>query len=71
MKPASRKKSARKKPKPSPDELRQYMQALSEEHQQAWQEELLEAAPYWTYLLALHLRIVELDHLEEAVQELL
>jgi hypothetical protein len=27
--------------------------------------------PYWTHLLALHLRIVELDRLEDAVKELL
>ena len=31
----------------------------------------MEKAPYWVYLIGLHLRMVELEHLEEAVQELL
>ena len=69
MKRASSKRAARNK-KPSPDLVRQYIQSLVEQHQHEWHEELMAAAPYWTHLLCLHLRIVELDHLEEAVQEL-
>ena len=70
MKRASPKRTARNK-KPSPDLIRQYIQRLVDQHQQEWHEELVDTAPYWTHLLCLHLRIVELDHLEEAVQELL
>jgi hypothetical protein len=37
----------------------------------AWQAELTSAAPYWAYLLNLHLRLVELGRMEEGVEELL
>ena len=66
-----RKKSRPLKTDPTTDLLRQYMQSLAEEHQEAWRSELMSAAPYWTYLLGLHLRLVELENLEAAVQELL
>ena len=55
----------------SVDTLRSYMKAVSDNHNEEWSAELMSDAPYWTHLLALHLRMVELDHLEEAVQELL
>jgi len=59
-------------PKPaSVDTLRSYMKATSENHNEEWSAELMSQAPYWEYLLGLHLRMIELDHLEEAVQELL
>ena len=67
----TRKRSAPRPAEPTPDQIRCYMQRMVEEHQQAWQQELTSAAPYWIYLIGLHLRMVELDHLEEAVQELL
>jgi len=44
---------------------------MSENHNEQWSAELMTTAPYWTHMLALHLRMVELDHLEEAVEELL
>ena len=66
-----RKQSTHRKPEPTPDLLRQYMQTLSEEHQEAWHSELMSAAPYWTYLLGLHLRLVELENLEAGAEELL
>ncbi|MDT7815831.1 MAG: hypothetical protein QOJ42_5747 [Acidobacteriaceae bacterium] len=70
MKRPSGKKIARNR-KPSPDLIRRQIQQMGDEHRQAWQEELSAPAPYWSRLLALHLRLVELDHLEEAVEELL
>jgi len=55
----------------SVDTLRSYLHAMSENHNEQWSAELMTTAPYWTHMLALHLRMVELDHLEEAVEELL
>jgi hypothetical protein len=69
VKRASRKRTTRKNP--SRDLIRRHIQHLAEDHQQAWHQELMRPDPYWTHLLALHLRIVELDHLEDAVKELL
>ena len=71
MKRASRKQAAVKKDEPTPDQIRNYIQCMSDEHQRAWQTELMTSAPYWVYLLGLHLRMVELDHMEAAVEELL
>lgn len=71
MKRPSRKASLRSKPRPTPDQIRHYMRALSDEHQLEWHRELHSDAPYWVYLLNLHLRMVELDHLEAAAAELL
>jgi hypothetical protein len=60
-----------RKPVPrNPDEIQQYVQTLYDEHQQEWQSAILDPAPDWPFLLALHLRMIELDHLETAVQEL-
>ena len=64
----------RRTPPPQPDSvdtIRSYMKALSEHHDQEWQAELASERPFWIHLLALHLRMIELDHLEEAVGELL
>lgn len=69
MKRTSRKRVTRKKP--SVDLFRQQIQHLADEHQMAWQEELMKSSPYWTHLLALHLRLVELDSLENGMGELL
>ena len=66
-----RKPPAPAKPEPTCDHIQQYMQALAEEHQAAWHAELTSAAPHWVYLIGLHLRLVELEHVEEAAQELL
>jgi len=72
MKKASRKPSARtRKTEPTPDQIRQYMLCLADEHQLAWHEELLGSAPHWVYMLALHLRLVELELLESASGDLL
>jgi hypothetical protein len=65
------KRLASRKPEPTPDQVRQYMQALAEEHYQAWHAELTTSAPHWVYLIGLHLRLVELEHLEEAAAEFL
>ena len=66
-----RKSPAPSKTEPTPDHIRHYMQALAEEHQAAWHAELTSAAPHGVYLIGLHLRLIELDHVEEAAQELL
>ena len=58
-------------PAVSLDTLHSYITAMSANHNEDWQQELMSKSPYWTHLLALHLRMVELDHLEEAVKELL
>lgn len=48
------------------------MEKTADQHQQDWHEELTGAAPpHWVYLLALHLRMIELDHLTTAAEELL
>ena len=68
------KRAARRRPvphQPSPDQIRRYIQLISDQHQLQWWHELHSKAPQWTYLLGLHLRIVELDHLEAAAGELL
>jgi hypothetical protein len=68
-------KRRRKQPaattEPTSDQISQYMHALAEEHQAAWHAELTSPAPHWVYLIGLHLRLVELEHVEEAAQELL
>lgn len=71
MKRTRRKRPAPQVTEPTPDQIRQRIQLMSDEHQQAWQQELTSAAPYWVHLISLHLRMVELEHLEEATEELL
>ena len=67
----TRTRACRQKPNPTADQIRQYMQRLAEEHDEAWHGELMTAAPHWIYLINLHLRMVELEHMEAAVQEFL
>jgi hypothetical protein len=69
MKPASRKPSERRRP--TPRQIRGYLEALQHEHQFAWQDELLSNGPQWVVMLGLHLRLVELERLAEGMQELL
>ncbi len=71
MRRASRTRVRRRKPNPTADQIRQYMQRLAEEHDVAWHAELLTSAPHWVYLINLHLRMVEVEHMEEGVQEFL
>jgi len=56
---------------PTPEQLHHYMQKMEDEHQQAWHQELMGKAPYWECLIGMHLRLVELEHMETAVRELL
>lgn len=56
---------------PSPDQIRRYVQCMADEHYLSWQVELTSAQPHWVYLLGLHLRLVELERMEEGVEELL
>ena len=66
-----RKPPAPAKTEPTADQIISYMQALAEEHHADWVAELTSSAPHWVYLICLHLRLIELEHVEEAVQELL
>ena len=56
---------------PTPDQIRRYVQCAADEHHLSWQAELTSDQPHWVYLLGLHLRLVELDRMEEGVEELL
>ena len=56
---------------PTPDQIRRYIQCSADEHQFAWQDELKSSAPHWAGLLNLHLRLVELEKMEEGMEELL
>jgi hypothetical protein len=58
------------KRRPTPRQIRGYLEALQHEHQFAYQEELLSDSPQWVVMLGLHLRLVELEHLEAGLQEL-
>jgi hypothetical protein len=72
MRRASRKPSVRtRKTEPTPDQIRQYIRCSVDEHHLSWQAELTSSEPHWAYLLGLHLRLVELEHLETAAGELL
>jgi hypothetical protein len=59
------------KTEPTPDQIRQYMQKMVDQHLQDWREQVLGDSPHWVYLLAIHLRLIELEGMENAVQELL
>jgi hypothetical protein len=59
------------RPRPTPDQLLQHIQAFADQHHHEWQLELTDQAPNWTYLLGLHLRLVELEQLTPATGELL
>lgn len=70
MKKTSRKRRLRAAT-PTPDQIQAYIQAMNEQHQLEWRAELKSSAPHWEYLLGLHLRLVELEHLESGSAELL
>ena len=66
------KKKVRRRPaRQTIDEMRADFEAMADGYQDLWIEEVLSDAPRWGHLLGLHLRICELDHLEEAGMELL
>jgi hypothetical protein len=68
------KRASRRTPAAQPvsvDTLRSFIQATTDEHQRAWHAELTGDTPFWIHLLGLHLRLVELERLEEGVGELL
>ena len=69
MKPSSRQGRRSRRPA-SVDQIRQYIQCLIADHEQEWTRELHTERPEWIYLLGLHLRLAELEHLEPAGQEL-
>ncbi len=65
------KQTTAKTPCPTPDEFQAYLEKFYDQHQKEFCDELLEPAPEWIYLLGLHLRLVEMEHLVPAVEELL
>lgn len=71
MRRPSRKKSARTKTEPTADQLQKYIAAMHMDHALQFGHELHSAAPHWEYLLALHVRMTELEHLAPGVEELL
>lgn len=65
------KKAGRRRRPQSIEELRANFEAMSDTMQDLWAEEVLSDAPRWGHVLGLHLRICELEHLEEVGLELL
>jgi hypothetical protein len=68
-------KSSRKRHAPLPldptpgDQIRCYLQALVEQHQDEWNHQLQQSQPEWSHLLALHLRLIELENMHAALRE--
>jgi hypothetical protein len=66
------KKKVRRRPAPTTiEQLRANFEAMADDYQDLWIEEVLSDAPRWGHVLGLHLRICELERLEEAGWELL
>jgi hypothetical protein len=59
------------KPEPTPDEIRDYLAKFYDQHQAEWHREILQPAPEWIYLIGVHLRLIELEKMEAAVEEFL
>ena len=55
----------------TPGQILAHVDFLIDEHLGAWQSEVFSDAPRWPVLLGLHLRLVELEHLESGAGELL
>ena len=67
---SSRKRHAPLPLEPTPgDQIRTYLHELVDQHYQAWDQQLHQTEPEWSHLLALHLRLVELENMEAALQE--
>lgn len=54
-----------------PAGMREYLDFLIADHTMAWEVEVTSPSPRWQVVLGLHLRLAELEHLEEAAGELL
>ncbi len=66
----SRKRHADLPLTPTPGEqIRAYLQELADQHHRDWKGQLQRADPEWSHLLALHLRLVELENMEAALGE--
>ncbi len=55
----------------SPDSLRADIEEVLLAHQLEWARRLAAERIDWTIMLGLHLRLVELEHLEEHLEDLL
>ena len=51
--------------------VRRYIARMLTEHHLQWQQQVMGPAPDWELLLGLHLRMIELEGLEQAAGELL
>jgi len=66
----SRKRRAPLPLDPTPgDQIRRYLQELIEQHHDDWNHQLEQTEPQWSHLLALHLRLIELENMEAALLE--
>ncbi len=61
----------KKKATRRPRKLKTEIERAIDQLQEAWGEEVLSDAPQWGSALGVHLRLCELEHLEEAAGELL
>jgi len=46
------------------------MQCMMDEHQMVWHTTLVSSQPRWRYLLNMHMRMVELEHMQRCLEEL-
>ncbi len=55
---------------PTPgDQIRKYLLELVAQHHHEWCHQLQQSQPEWAHLLALHLRLIELENMEAALRE--
>jgi len=59
-----------KKTEPTQDQILRYMQCMMDEHQMVWHTTLVSSQPRWRYLLNMHMRMVELEHMQRCLEEL-
>jgi hypothetical protein len=53
------------------EETQARIDSAIDQFQEAWEEELFSDAPSWGIALGIHLRLCELEHLEQACEELM
>jgi hypothetical protein len=71
MKKRRTKPTIRPQSESSPDEIRAYLEKFYDQHQAEWHAEILDPHPEWIYLLGVHLRLIELEKMESALEEVL
>lgn len=66
-----KKTAGRRRPARSIEELRASFEQMASGYNECWLSEVLSDTPRWGHVLGLHLRLSEIEHLEEAGLELL